>query len=150
MKHLFEAAVVEETKARILSLKATSTRQWGRMGAAQALAHCAVGLESAVGDRRPPRVFIGRFVGPLIKRLAIGDERPFRRNSPTSPEFVIADPRDLAQEQARLCALLDRFAAGGASACTTHPHSFFGPLAPHEWAVLMYKHLDHHLRQFGV
>jgi len=38
----------------------------------------------------------------------------------------------------------------GPAGCTKHPHSFFGKLTPEEWAILSYKHLDHHLRQFGV
>jgi LPS sulfotransferase NodH len=46
--------------------------------------------------------------------------------------------------------LIDRFASGGPAGCAQHPHSFFGPLTPAEWAELNYKHLDHHLRQFGV
>ncbi len=46
--------------------------------------------------------------------------------------------------------LIDRFATAGREGCTSHPHSFFGRLTPDEWAILMYKHLDHHLRQFGV
>jgi hypothetical protein len=46
--------------------------------------------------------------------------------------------------------LIDRFVASGPAGCTNHPHSFFGRLTPEEWAILMYKHLDHHLRQFGV
>jgi Protein of unknown function (DUF1569) len=44
----------------------------------------------------------------------------------------------------------DRFAKGGAEGCTKHPHNFFGKLTPLEWATGMYKHLDHHLRQFGA
>jgi len=36
------------------------------------------------------------------------------------------------------------------SGCVAHPHSFFGRMTPDEWAVLMYKHVDHHLRQFGA
>jgi hypothetical protein len=73
-----------------------------------------------------------------------------RRNSPTAKTLVVADKRDLAAEQKRLCGLIDQFCAAGPAGCTTHPHSFFGPLTPEEWAALMYKHLDHHLRQFGV
>jgi hypothetical protein len=53
-------------------------------------------------------------------------------------------------ERSRLRGLIDRFAAAGPSGCTTHPHTFFGPLTPDEWAELMYKHVDHHLRQFGA
>jgi hypothetical protein len=57
---------------------------------------------------------------------------------------------DFAAEQARLIGLLNNFAAAGPQCCTSHPHAFFGRLAPHEWAILMYKHVDHHLRQFGA
>jgi hypothetical protein len=53
-------------------------------------------------------------------------------------------------ERQRLRESIDRFASGGSGICTKHPHFFFGPLTPVEWAVLMYQHLDHHLRQFGV
>jgi len=53
-------------------------------------------------------------------------------------------------ERGKLLGLIDRFAEGGAARCTTHPHAFFGKLTPGQWAELMYKHLDHHLRQFGA
>jgi hypothetical protein len=65
-------------------------------------------------------------------------------------ELVVQDERDLATERLRLLSLIDQFSSAGPQKCTTHPHSFFGRLTPQEWAVLMYKHLDHHLRQFGV
>jgi hypothetical protein len=120
------------------------------MTAAQAVAHCAGGLELALGDQRPPRLLIGRAIGWAIKPLALGDDAPMRRNSPTVPAIQMKDSRDLEVERPRLLALIDRFAAAGAAGCTAHPHSFFGRLTPDEWAVLMYKHLDHHLRQFGA
>lgn len=150
MKHLFEPGAAAEVKARLQRLRPDSERQWGKMNPAQAVAHCAGGLELALGDRRPPRVFIGRLIGWIIKPLALGDDAPMRRNSPTVPEIEVADARNLDVERERLVALIDRAAAAGPAGCTTHPHSFFGRLTPQEWAVLMYKHLDHHLRQFGV
>lgn len=73
-----------------------------------------------------------------------------RRNSPTVKDLIVGDDRDLKVERERLFRLIDRFVAAGSKGCTTHPHSFFGRLTPEEWAILMYKHLDHHLRQFGV
>ena len=150
MKNLFDATSAAETKARLQQLRPDSARHWGRMSAPQAVAHCAAGMEMALGDRRPPRMLIGRVLGRVIKRLALGNDEPMRRNSPTVPSMEVSDERDLAVERERLCALIDRLAAAGPAGCTTHPHSFFGPLTPQEWAVLMYKHLDHHLRQFGA
>ena len=150
MKNLFEAARVEEVKQRIDRLRPDSERQWGKMNAPQAVAHCSGGLELALGDMRPPRVLLGRIMGPIIKPKVFGNDEPLRRNTPTVKGLVIQDERDLAKERARLHTMIDRFVSAGPKGCTTHPHSFFGPLTPEEWAILMYKHLDHHLRQFGV
>jgi hypothetical protein len=150
MNNLFEAARVKEVKERIAQLRPNSERVWGKMNPAQALAHCAAGIELALGDRKPPRVLVGSIMGWIVKPLALRNDEPMRRNSPTVKGLVVQDERDLGMERERLCGLIDRFAAAGPKGCTTHPHSFFGKLTPDEWAILMYKHLDHHLRQFGV
>lgn len=150
MESLFEAARVEELEQRLLRLRPDSQRLWGKMSPAQMLAHCCLGLEMAAGEIRPPRALIGRILGPVVKRVAFRPGEPFRRNSPTSKELVIEDEKDFEAERTRLSELIDRFAVAGAAGCTSHPHAFFGSLAPDEWGVLMYKHLDHHLRQFGT
>ena len=150
MKNLFEPARVQEIKQRMLQLKPECQRQWGTMNPAQAIAHCSVGVEMALGDKMPPRLLIGRLLGWIVKPMAIGNDAPMRKNTPTDKVLIINDERDLVKERERLCGLIDRFAAAGPSGCTTHPHSFFGRLTPDQWATLTYKHLDHHLRQFGV
>jgi hypothetical protein len=150
MKNLFESASVREVKERIENLRPESAAEWGSMSAAQALAHCTGGLEMALGDSMPPRALIGRLIGGVIKPMVLKDEVPMRRNSPTAKSLVIADDRDLAKEKERLTGMIDRFVAGGPAVCTQHPHAFFGKMTPQEWAILMYKHLDHHLRQFGA
>jgi hypothetical protein len=150
MKNLFEATVVEELQGRLLQMRPESKRLWGKMTPAQAVAHCSAGMEWAVGDTTPPRLLLGRIVGGVIKPKVLGDDEPMRRNSPTVKGLVVNDDRDLGIERERLRGLIDRFVAGGPGGCTAHPHSFFGRLTPAEWAILMYKHLDHHLRQFGV
>lgn len=150
MKNLFEPSLVAELTERLERVRPDSPRLWGKMTAPQAVAHCATSLEWALGDRRPPRMFVGRLIGGLVKRLALSNDKPLRRNAPTAPDLVVSDDRDLAKERLRLRGLIDRFAAAGPAGCTTHPHSFFGRLTPDEWAVLTYKHVDHHLRQFGA
>jgi hypothetical protein len=150
MKNLFEAGRVEEVKERMAQLRPDSERLWGKMNAAQAVAHCSASVEWAVGDRIPPRMFLGRIMGRIVKPMVFRNDEPMRRNSPTAKDLMVQDERDLRTERERLRGLIDRFAAAGPKGCTTHPHSFFGRLTPEEWATLMYKHLDHHLRQFGV
>lgn len=150
MKNLFEPSAVNEVKTRLGKLRPDSPRQWGKMAPAQAVAHLAVTMEWAVGDKTEPRMLLGRIFGPLVKPKLLGNEEPMRRNAPTSKSLVVSDGRDLGQERARLSALIDRFAAGGPDGCTKEPHTFFGRLTAEEWAKLMYKHADHHLRQFGV
>jgi len=150
MKNLYDPARLTEVKERLARLQSDSPRLWGKMNAPQAVAHCSVAMNWALGESRPPRLFIGRVLGALVKPLVLRDDQPMRRNSPTSPDLVIADQRDLVKERERLWAQIDRFAASGPAACTTNPHPFFGRLTSDEWAILMYKHLDHHLRQFGA
>lgn len=150
MKSLFESGCVGEVQQRLSRLEPDQPRQWGKMRAAQMLAHCSLGLEMAAGEIRPPRALMGRILGPAIKPMALREGEPMRRNSPTSKELVINGDKDFETERKRLSGLIDRFAAAGPAGCTTHPHAFFGSLTPDEWSVLMYKHLDHHLRQFGA
>lgn len=148
MKHLYERARVDEVKARIARLRPESARQWGRMDAAQMLAHCTAGFAMARGEVAPPRVLLGRLLGPVARRSLIVRGEPMRRNSLTTPRMVVDDARDFVVERERLVSVIGRFVAEGPPGCTTHPHMFFGPLTPTEWAALMYQHVDHHLRQF--
>jgi hypothetical protein len=150
MRSLYQPDAALEIQERLARLNPSSARQWGTMTAAQAMAHCSNAMENANGDVKPPRMFIGRVIGSMVKKMAIGDDRPLKRNSPTSPELKVADTRQLDVEKERLSTLIDRFVAAGPAGCTRHPHSFFGHMTPDEWGVLMYKHVDHHLRQFGA
>lgn len=150
MKNLFDAACAQEIQQRIASLRADSPRQWGKMNAGQAAAHCANAMEMATGDKKLPRVWFGYLFGPLVKPMVLGEGKQMQRDAPTSRNLRIEDQRNLEAEKQRLGKLVDRFAKGGKAGCTRHPHPFFGALTPEEWSVLTYKHLDHHLRQFGV
>jgi hypothetical protein len=138
----------KEVKGRITQLKPDSERVWGKMNPAQALAHCSAAMEMAMGEKKPPRIFIGRLLGRFAKKSMIANERPMPPNVGTDKSLAVSDERDFVVERQRLSEFIDRFATGGPGVCTRHPHFFFGPLTPVEWAALMYQHLDHHLRQF--
>lgn len=150
MKNLFQPAAAAEITDRMAQLRRDSTRQWGKMSVAQMLAHCSASIEMAEGKVTPPRILLGRLLGPLAKKSLIVKGEPMRRNSMTEKSALVTDERDFDVERRRLRESINRFVAGGPAVCTKHPHFFFGPLTPVEWAALMYQHLDHHLRQFGA
>ena len=103
-----------------------------------------------MGDAAPPRMVLGRIIGWMVKPFLLRNDDPMRKNTKTVRSLVVKDQRVLDVERERLSGLIDRFTAAGPEGCTRHPHSFFGRLTPQEWATLLYKNLDHHLRQFGV
>lgn len=149
MSTLFDAADRDSILQRLAKLEAGSTRQWGKMNPAQALTHCSLALETATGVRPMKQKLIGKLLAPLVRSSVLG-EKPFGKNSPTDPTFVVSDARDFAKERERLVGLVERFAKAGPEGAASYTHAFFGKLAGEEWGRLMYKHLDHHLRQFGA
>jgi transposase InsO family protein len=88
-------------------------------------------------------------IGGFFKSI-YWNEKQLSKNSPTDPKLVVSDQRDFLREQEQLKAKIREFRQGGESGCTKHPHPFFGGLTPPQWSRGMYKHLDHHLRQFGA
>ena len=149
MKNLHTTEQVESIKSRVQSVQRNNPRNWGSLELAQALAHCSAGIDMALGDIRPKRRFVGRLIGAVIKPLVLRDDKPLRPNAPSVSEILVPNPQSVESERARLIAQIDRFAAARTH-CSTHPHAWFGRMTADEWAVLMYKHLDHHLRQFSA
>ena len=129
---IFDAADRARITARLDALRPEGPRQWGKMDPAQMLAHCAVAIELPLEN--PDRKYLG--------------DVPFPKSSPTDPAFIVGDRRSFETEKARLLAVLARFVERGPEAATGTVHTFFGRLTGAQWGRLIYKHLDHHLRQF--
>lgn len=149
MTSLFIPADRESLSRRLAALEPGSVRQWGKMDPAQMLHHCALGLEAGTGDRPMEQLFIGKLLSPFFRGLVLG-KRPFSRNGPTHPTFVVSDAQDFERECTRLATLIDRFVQRGPESAGRFTHAFLGRISGDDWGRLMYKHLDHHLRQFGV
>lgn len=149
MKNLFQSDAVDEVISRVDKLQPTTQHLWGKMDVAQMMAHCSAALDMACGRIILPRLLIGRILGPFA-RPSYTNDKPFSRNNPTDKKLVIADQRDFSREQEQLKLRVRQFHQGGEAQCTKHPHPFFGALTPQDWSRGMYKHLDHHLRQFGA
>jgi hypothetical protein len=149
MKSLFNPADRESLSHRLAALEPTAQRQWGKMDPAQMLKHCSIALGDLLGDRPVKQLFLGKLITPLIRGQIFG-EKPFRRNSPTDPIYVVSDPQDFEAERTRLATLIDRVVQRGAAKTEGRIHPFFGRLSGDQWGRRIYKHFDHHLRQFGV
>jgi hypothetical protein len=146
---LFDPACRDRVLERIDRLGPGAARQWGRMDAAQAMAHCSVALQASTGDVVLPRGLMARMIGPFFKGLLLGP-KPFSRNSPTHPMLVMTKTADFAGEKARLVACVRKFHDAGPASAARFEHGFIGKITGDEWGLLQHKHLDHHLRQFGV
>jgi Protein of unknown function (DUF1569) len=134
---------------RIAQLAPQSPAQWGKMQVAQMLAHCKEAFKVPLSDAPLPRMFMGRILGWMFKAQLFG-EKPYKKGLPTSPAFIIKDERNFETEKQQLNQLITQFHKAGPDNVGKFPHPFFGTLSKEEWGKGMYKHLDHHLQQFGV
>lgn len=149
MKTLFNKSDLEEILGRVNKLTPTTKALWGKMNVSQMLAHCVVGMKSGTGDIKIERPLFAKILGGFFKKGFVGP-KPFPRNSPTGKEFIVGGEKEFNTEKELLISLINKFYMGGENNVTKHEHGFVGKLTPTEWGVVMYKHLDHHLNQFGV
>ena len=150
IKSVFNAADVAELKTRINKLTPQTAALWGKMNVSQMLAHTNVSYEMAYTDKyRRPNAFMRFILKALVKNVVVGP-KPYKRNTPTAKAFIIADERDFETEKARLLEYLDHTLQLGKDHFEGRESLSFGRLTADEWNVMFYKHLDHHLQQFGV
>lgn len=149
MNNIYDESALEEIIARIDQLSPHSTPRWGKMNAAQMLAHCSVFQSIAMGELSPARGWLGKLIGKLVSP-AFYNDKPLQKNMSTIPEMMIVTESVFEHEKATLKQKLRIFQSNGPERCTAHPHPFFGTLTPEQWGKGIYKHLDHHLQQFGV
>lgn len=150
MHNIFEVETVAQLSNRINALTPTTTPAWGKMTVDQMLAHCNVTYEMVYENTHPKPGPFKRFIINLFVRQAVLGPKPYKRNLPTAPQFKMVSAKDFAHEQQRLLGYLQRVLAEGASAFNGRESNSFGALTSAEWNVMFYKHLDHHLTQFGV
>ena len=147
MKSIFDEKTYQEVLTRLEKLNPDSERQWGKMSVAQMLWHCQMPIRLAIKNKKS-----NKKANPLIRLLfkkSLYSDKPWRKNLPTLPVAKAREEKDFEQEMntlremvAELHRLKER--------TDWNPHPIFGEFTPEQWGKLEYKHLDHHLRQFGV
>jgi hypothetical protein len=150
MKNVFNQHDVADLINRINKLSPSSQPLWGKMSVDKMLGHCNVTYELVYDNIHPkPGKFKAFILKLLVKPIVVGN-KPYAKNSQTSPEFLIKNSRNFETEKARLIQYIKRTQELGEKAFEGKESHSFGPLKASEWNALFYKHLDHHLVQFGV
>lgn len=150
MKSLFDAGAHAEILTRMELLTADSEGLWGKMKVGQMLHHCQFPLKIGLGRTNPnnkPNLIL-KLMGKLFRKSLYND-KPWRHNLPTAKGLKVTEEKDFATEKGKLLALINDFHQEK-DKTEWDPHPVFGPFTPEQWGQMQYKHLDHHLRQFGV
>lgn len=149
MTSLFDPSENQNIINRIQKLSVSSQAKWGKMDVAQMLSHCQQPLLVAFDELKLKRGLLGILFGGMIKRMMLTKE-PYKPGLPTAKEFIITDAKEFEKEKQALLKLVQRFSQQGPEGVRKDPHPVFGKLTSAEWDFMQWKHLDHHLRQFGV
>ena len=147
-KNLFNENNIQELKNRINSLDNYTIPKWGKMNAPQMLAHCSEVLKNALGKTQQKRMLIGYLASPFI-RHRFYDSEPYKKKGGPST-FKIEEEKDFDKEKQNLIKQIEQFHTIEREKLKNSVHPFLGKFTPEQWAIGQYKHLDHHLRQFGV
>ena len=146
MKSLFDVPSYQEILDRLGQLDPHAEPLWGKMSVGQMVWHCQVPLKVAIVNKQTQVKW-----NPLLQWLfkkSLYNERPWRKHLPTSPLARAVEPKDFHVEFPVLLNLVHEFhALKQREQWNAHP--LFGSFSPQQWGQLQYKHLDHHLRQFG-
>lgn len=148
--NIFELSITNQLINRINQLNPSTQTKWGKMNVAQMLAHCNVTYEMVYENKhKPPGAFLKLILKAFVKKSVVNDV-PYKKNSSTAPAFLIADERNFIAEKERLINYLNKTQQLGATHFEGKESISFGILNSKEWNNMFYKHLDHHLQQFGV
>lgn len=147
MKSLWQDETRRELQDRLARLTPDRAGLWGRMTAPQMVVHVADSLRTSVGELAvKPKHTPLRYTP--IRQLVIY-WLPFPKNAPTVPELLARRPGAWPDDVAELRDLIDRFATRQVTGAWP-VHAVFGRLNGDQWGILMYRHADHHFRQFGI
>ena len=147
MKSIFTTEAHNDIMSRIEKINEHAQPKWGKMNAGQMVHHCQYPLH-VILEKEDYNLKPNWLVNLLFKKSMYSD-KPWRKNLPTVPRFKTRDHKDLSSEKPKLKNLLEELHTHKDRA-DWQPHPAFGELTKDQWGKMQYKHLDHHLKQFGV
>ncbi|HEY3296645.1 MAG TPA: DinB family protein [bacterium] len=147
MNSLFDDTVRAQIRERLEKLTPQHKAQWGKFVPATMLTHLIDTFEVAFAER-PVTVKKGFLNSALGRWMVIDSPMPWPKGSPTAPEYLESKPGEFVRDKQRVLAYVDRFAKGRGQQWGRSPG--FGDLTPEQWSRLNFRHLNHHLIQFGL
>ena len=147
-KSLYSTGVYEDCLSRIKKLTPETQPQWGTMTAAQMLAHCSEIQEVTNRKELKNTPFIVKLFRGMIRNMVV-NEKPYPKSSKPHPQYLQTKDCDFANEKKHLLDALAQF-VDGKEKSESAEHPLFGKMTIEEKGWGMYKHLHHHLTQFGV
>ena len=150
IKNIFDKRVSDEVIERINQLTPDSIGKWGKMDVAQMLAHSNVTYEFIFTDKYQKPNFFTKFMLKMFVKGVVTSDKPYKKDSRTAPAFLIKSDKDFEVEKKRLIDYINQVQQQGESHYDGLESHSFGSLTKTEWNNMFYKHLDHHLTQFGV
>jgi hypothetical protein len=149
MKSIFYKDTRDEMISRINSLNEASKARWGKMTVAQMVRHCTLCEEYYYGKVNIKRSFLGRIFGKIaINSILKDDATGFRKNSSTPLQLRVSQTNlDFETEKANWKNFIEKYETFKDE---RFKHWFFGEMTKEQLGQFIYKHGDHHLRQFGV
>jgi len=146
VKNLFDPSVKQEIIDRINKLTAQTQRQWGKMNVSQMLAHVQLPISCAYGTHQVKGSFLLKLLGPLFKSVLYND-KPYKQSLPTDKSYIVVNAKDFEKEKQGLLEKLNMFSN---DSIVLENHPVWGKMTKEQWSKATWKHLDHHLKQFGV
>jgi hypothetical protein len=149
MKNLLNYPDREAILVRLQSLSLENHRKWGNLTIQQILPHLTDPLRVALHEKlgAPQKTMLyNTLLGKVMRNFV-----PWPKGVPTDPGFLpgtgMTDPTEFEQDKQTLILTIHRFANFDRP---TSDSPVFGRMDHHDWGRLMWRHLDHHLRQFSA
>jgi Protein of unknown function (DUF1569) len=151
LPNIFDPSVSASIIQRIEKLTPQTKSIWGKMSVSQMLAHCNVSYEYVYEpEKYKPASGFMKLILKLLVKKGVVNEVPYKQSLNTAPDFKVSDDKDFEREKSRLIAFIEKTSKLGTSFFEGKESHSFGKLSSTEWNNMFYKHIDHHLRQFGV
>jgi hypothetical protein len=150
MKSIFLPETTSDCINRIDKLTPDSQPLWGKMDVAQMFAHLNLPYDIAYNKRVTKPSFFMKLLAKLFIKKMVTSDKPYKKNSPTAKDFVVADQRNFEVEKQKLIANIQETEKKGKAYFEGKVNPTFGKMTAQEWNNLFYKHIDHHFQQFGV